>query len=140
MMLGRAFVIWLAIILVESLHGILRGIFLLPVVGDLRARQIGVVIGSALILLVAYGSARWLRVQAPSTLLWIGAFWVALTVTFEIALGRLAMKLPWERILADYDVTRGGLMLFGLLFLWLSPLIAARLRTRSAHVVPDREG
>ncbi len=139
-MLGRAFVIWLAIILVESLHGILRGIFLLPVVGDLRARQIGVVIGSALILLVAYGSARWLRVQAPSTLLWIGAFWVALTVTFEIALGRLAMKLPWERILADYDVPRGGLMLFGLLFLWLSPLIAARLRSRRARVVPDREG
>ncbi len=139
-MLGRAFVVWLAIILVESLHGILRGIFLSPVVGDLRARQIGVVIGSALILLVAYGSARWLRVQAPSTLLWIGAFWVALTVTFEIALGRLAMKLSWERILADYDVTRGGLMLFGLLFLWLSPLVAARLRSRRARVVPDCEG
>jgi hypothetical protein len=140
MILGRAFLVWLAIILLESLHGILRATFLLPVAGDLRARQIGVVIGSALILLVAYWSSRWLQVRAPGTLLWIGTLWVALTVTFEVALGRLAMNLSWERILADYDITRGGLMLFGLLFLWISPLFAAWLRSRSAGAVPDREG
>jgi hypothetical protein len=131
MILGRAFLVWLAMMLVETLHGVLRATFLLPVVGDLRARQIGVVIGSALILLIAYFSSRWLHARAPGTLLWIGTLWVALTAVFEVALGRIAMNLSWERILADYDPSRGGMMLFGLLCLWLSPLIAAWLRTRS---------
>ena len=42
-----------ALIAVEFVHGILRAIFLVPVVGDFRARRIGVFIGSGLILLVA---------------------------------------------------------------------------------------
>jgi hypothetical protein len=41
------------LIAVEFVHGILRAIFLVPVVGDFRARRIGVFIGSGLILLVA---------------------------------------------------------------------------------------
>jgi len=37
----------------ETIHGVLRNMFLSPAVGDLQARQIGVVIGSALILATA---------------------------------------------------------------------------------------
>jgi hypothetical protein len=52
--IARALLVWLILIATEFVHGILRAIFLVPVVGDFRARQIGVFIGSALILLVAY--------------------------------------------------------------------------------------
>lgn len=47
---------------------------------------------------------------------------------FEIGLGRLALGLSWERITEDYDVTRGGFLVLGLLFMAVSPLLAARLR------------
>jgi hypothetical protein len=53
---------------------------------------------------------------------------VVLTVLFEIGLGRLALGLSWERITEDYDVTRGGFLVLGLLFMAVSPLLAARLR------------
>jgi len=46
---------------------------------------------------------------------------------FEIALGR-ARGFGWQRIGADYDVSQGGLMGFGLLLLLLAPWIAAGLR------------
>ena len=36
-----ALVIWIVLIAVEFIHGILRAIFLVPVEGDFRARQIG---------------------------------------------------------------------------------------------------
>ena len=49
----RALAVWSVLIAVEFVHAILRAIFLVPVVGDLRARRIGVFIGSGLILLVA---------------------------------------------------------------------------------------
>jgi hypothetical protein len=52
---------------------------------------------------------------------------VLLTVCFEYTLGRL-LGLTTERILADYDVARGGFMLFGLAFMLLAPALAARVR------------
>jgi hypothetical protein len=128
----RAFVVWLVIIAVETAHGILRTLWLQPLVGDFEARQIGTVVGSALILFVAYLFSPWLQVPATRTLLGVGLFWVALTVVFECVLGRLLLRLSWERILSDYDVSRGGLMVFGLVFLAISPLIAARFRMRGS--------
>jgi hypothetical protein len=46
MLLRRAFTVWLVIIAVETADGILRALLLVPLVGDLPARQIGVPIGS----------------------------------------------------------------------------------------------
>jgi hypothetical protein len=54
MLILRSFVVWLLIILVEIIHGIVRGILLVPKTGDLRSRQIGVFTGSLLIFAVAF--------------------------------------------------------------------------------------
>jgi hypothetical protein len=45
--------VWLCIIIVEVLHGITRTLFLTPALGDFRARQVAVLTGSCLILIVA---------------------------------------------------------------------------------------
>jgi hypothetical protein len=128
MNLGRAFLVWLVIICVESLHGVLRTLLLQPLVGDFRARQVAVFTGSALILTIAYLLGPWLRVRNTNVLLGVGLLWVLWTVAFELALGRLVLDMSWQRILSDYDLLHGGLMVFGLAFLALSPLIAAKLR------------
>lgn len=128
----RAFAIWLVIIAVETAHGVIRTLWLQPLVGDFEARQIATLTGSALILLVAYLFGPWLHTWTTQTLIAVGLFWVVLTVLFECVLGRFLLGQSWERILSDYDVSRGGLMVFGLLFLTLSPLIAARLRMRGS--------
>lgn len=127
-LLLRAFLVWLLIIAVETVHGILRAVLLLPLVGDFPARQIGVVTGSLLILWVAWLSILWLAARTRRELLGVGLLWVALTILFEITLGRLILDLPWRRLFEDYDLTQGGLLGFGMLFLFLSPLLAARLR------------
>ncbi len=57
-MIARAGLIWTLLMLVETVHGILRSLYLAPVVGDFRARQIGVGIGSLLILVVILLSIR----------------------------------------------------------------------------------
>ena len=71
----------------------------------------------------------------------MGLEWAALTVLFEIGLGRLVLGLPWERLAEDYDLRRGGFMGLGLLVMALSPLLAARLRglTRG-NAQPARNG
>jgi len=63
MVLIRAFLVWLVIIAAETVHGILWGVLLVPIVGDLPARQIGVLIGSLLIFAVAYLFIRWMAAK-----------------------------------------------------------------------------
>jgi hypothetical protein len=115
------------IILAETLHGIARAIFVAPILGDLRARQVGVPVGCLLILLIALLTTRWLGARTRAAQLWVGAAWVLLTLSFEMVLGR-ALGLDWDRILSDYSPARGGYMIFGLVFLLFAPGIAATLR------------
>jgi hypothetical protein len=123
----RALVVWLVIILAETVHGVLRELFLAPLVGDLPARQFGVAVGSLLVFAIALLFSRWLGARTLRAQLAVGLVWVGLTVAFEIALGSL-LGLPRERMLADYDFARGGFLGVGLLFMLLAPALAAGLR------------
>lgn len=125
---GRALVIWVVLILAEILHGIVRGIFLVPVVGEFRSNQIGVFTGSLIILAIALAFIRWIGASRPLELLGVGILWTALTLAFEVVFGRYVVGASWERLAADYNVLEGGLLPFGLLVLLLSPLVAGKLR------------
>lgn len=126
-MIARAFLVWLLMMVAETIHGVLRKMFLAPLVGDFRARQIGVFIGSLLILGIATALIAWIRPTSIQALTGIGAMWLALTLAFEFGLG-LALGRPWEAMLADYDLTQGGLLSIGMVVLALSPWIAAEIR------------
>lgn len=127
-MARRAFVVWVAIVAVESLHGIARELWIAPIVGDLRARELAVLTGSVLVVAVATACSRWLGARGGAELAAVGAAWVAATIAFELALGRLVLGLPWERLTEDYDPRRGGLLAFGMLVLALAPWLGTRLR------------
>lgn len=129
MYLLRASAVWLVIVAVESAHGTLREMFLAPLVGDFRARQIAVFTGSLLILGVACLFARWVRAGTTGRHLSVGLLWLFLTLLFEFGLGLFVLGYSWDRVASDYDLSRGGLMPFGLALLTLAPLIAARLRS-----------
>jgi hypothetical protein len=111
----------------ETLHGFAREIFIAPAIGALRARQIGVAVGSVVVLAIAWACTRWLDARTRRDQLIIGAYWVALTVGFEVSLGRV-MDLPWSRILSDYNPAQGGWMMLGLAVMFVAPWLAGRMR------------
>lgn len=123
----RSLAIWLLIICAEILHGVLRAVLLVPMVGEFRSNQIGVFTGSVIILVIASFTIRWVGANRTSELLTVGFIWLLLTVAFEVLFGRFMMELTWERIAAGYNVIEGGLMPFGLLVLLFSPMIGAKL-------------
>lgn len=127
MYLYRAFLVWLLIMFAESVHGTLRTLFLAPQVGDFRARQISFLTGMLLIFGVAYLLIRWMRAETTKALFAVGLLWLVLTVLFEFGLGLFVLNYSWERMLEDYDISRGGLMGFGLAFMLFAPLLAAKL-------------
>lgn len=125
MLFFRGLLVWLIIIIVESVHGILRTLLLTPLVGDFHARQIAVFTGMFLIFLISILFIRWIDTKNKSTLLFIGLMWVVLTIAFEIGAGRIA-GFSWSRILSDYNLMKGGLMPLGIIFLFFAPLLAAK--------------
>lgn len=124
---GRIIAVWMLLMLAETAHGWLRAIFIAPALGDLRARQIGVLVGCAIIFAITLATIRWMGTRSARSQYFAGSIWVLLTLAFEIALG-LAMSLGAARILEDYDPTRGGFMALGLAFMFLTPRLAAKLR------------
>ena len=127
----RSFAVWLIVIAAEILHGIARGIFLVPHVGEFRSSQIGVFTGSTIILAIALMTVRWIGATRTADLLAVGVLWLVLTLAFEMLFGRFVVGASWERISADYNVPQGGLLPFGMLILLLSPLIAGKIRGTS---------
>jgi hypothetical protein len=126
-MWARALAVWLLIMAAESAQGALRQLYLAPALGDMRARQIGVFTGIAIIAAITWLLIGWVRPQGARSLLGIGALWVLSTVVFELSLGR-QFGFTWSRILADYDPRAGGLMMIGLLAMLCLPWAMARLR------------
>ena len=124
----RAIAVWLVLIGAEILHGIARGVFLVPQVGEFRSSQIGVFTGSIIILAIALAFVRWIGASRTTDLLAVGVLWLGLTLGFEILFGRFVVGASWERLAADYNVLEGGLLPFGMLVLMLSPLIAWKVR------------
>lgn len=128
-MLIRAIAVWLVIIVAESFSGAIRRLWLAPILGEVRAGQIGFVVGVIIIITIAWLLVGWMRADRNSALLLIGLLWATLTLSFEIALGRFVFDYSWARIAADYDIAQGGFMSIGLIVLLFAPWIAAKLLT-----------
>lgn len=125
--LARAVAIWLTLVAVESIHGVMRRLVLEPQLGDLRARQVSVFTGSALIAVVFWFTLKWLGPQSARRWWACGLLWLALTLAFEIGLGR-AIGTSWDRIVSDFDPRRGGLLAFGMLVIVVAPRLIAQRR------------
>ncbi len=124
----RSIAIWLVFIIIESLNGTIRTLWLVASLGDLLAHQVSFVTGSLLILMIATIFVRWLKISNFSQAIGVGVLWMLLTVMFEIGLGRFVLGYSWAQIAADYDLSQGRLMSVGLVLLVLAPLIATKIR------------
>ncbi|MFH1458033.1 MAG: hypothetical protein ABIG31_02560 [Candidatus Omnitrophota bacterium] len=127
-LLLKIIAVWIILMAVESVHGTLRILFLVPRIGELPAKQISFLPGLALILFITYLFIPWIGAKTTRPLIITGVIWVVLTFIFEIGLGRLVFNYSWDKVFADYDLFNGGLMLIGLLILVIAPWSMAKLQ------------
>jgi hypothetical protein len=133
MILVRAIAVWLLLIVAEILHGIVRGLVLVPRVGEFRSSQIGVFTGSIIILVLTWLFIRWIGAFRPAQLVAVGVLWLCLTLAFEFLFGHFVVGASWERLAADYNLLEGGVLPIGMAVLTLAPLIAGRWRGVAVH-------
>jgi len=129
---ARALLTWVLMIGAEIVHGALRTMYLVPVVGTHRAGQFGFFIGSALVLGIAWLTRRWRHRASTRMLISIGVLWAALTVAFEFLFGYYVIGYSIAYIAGDFNLFTGRLMLLGVLVMLFAPFLIARLSARAA--------
>lgn len=128
----RAAAVWLGILALAVGNGALRDGVIAPRIGEVPGRAVSTVILAGLVLLVARITIRWIRPLSSAGAWNVGIFWVALTLAFEFLAGRYLFGNSWERILSDYDVTRGRIWLLVPLVTLVAPGWAWRRLRRDA--------
>lgn len=126
----RAVVVALLLAAAEVAQGALRVRFLNRPLGDRRARQVGVLTGSLLILALAWVSVPW--IAAPTAAAWcgVGGVWLTVMLALDLYFGRVVFRVSWERLAAEFDPRQGGLLALGMLVLLVAPVLVATLRAR----------
>jgi hypothetical protein len=128
MLLIRALAVWGLLLVAMVVLGWFRERWLRRWFGEPAARQVGTALAMLVVLGVATALAGWIGVEGPAAALSVGAFWLALTMGFEILMGRWMLGLSWARLLEDYNLRRGRLWPLLLLVTLLAPLIATWIR------------
>ena len=123
----RGVVVWCAFMAIETVHGILRGIFLVPRVGLDLSNKIGCPIAAFIVFGVTVLTIRWIGLAGTNALLALGALWAALTLIFEIGIG-LLRGLDAGQLAHEINPFSGGLLVYSLLVVFLSPYFALKLR------------
>lgn len=113
--------------MLASLNGAVRDLLVAPRIGDTVARALSTLVLGGLVMWVTWASIRWLGPRRLGEAMGVGLFWVALTLAFELAAGRLSGK-PWSVVLADYDVLRGRIWVLVPIVTFLAPAWAGRAR------------
>jgi hypothetical protein len=61
----------------------------------------------------------------------VGLLWLLMTLTFEFVIGHFVFRTSWEKLLADYDLSRGRIWPLVLLTCLVSPYIAYYVSTKA---------
>lgn len=122
-MLGRAALVWFAIMLAAIVNGAARDLVLVPRFGDPAARAVSCVTLTAVILLVTWISLAWIGPAEMADAWWIGATWLAMTLVFEFGAGHYLFRTPWPALLADYNILAGRLWVLVLLATVTAPAL-----------------
>jgi hypothetical protein len=126
----KAFGMWLGMLLAAFLNGALRELFIVRLVREQVGHVISVVTLSGAIFGLAYLFVSAQRPLPASILFQIGLFWLVLSLLFEVGFFHYAMHEPWEKLLADYNLFRGRLLIVVWLTTLFSPLICGILTPR----------
>lgn len=103
----RALAVWLGIMLLAIANGGVRQAILIPRIGPESGHVASTLILCAAIIATAYTTIRWMAPTYFRDAFRLGIMWLTLTVAFEFIVGHFVFGVPWETIIADYDVTNG---------------------------------
>lgn len=112
---------WFALLLVSVANGVMRDLTYGKFIDALSAHQISCVTGILLLGIVIGWFIRRFPPASGRQAMFIGMFWLALTVAFEFLFFHYVGGHSWPELWANYDVLHGRMWVFVLLWVALAP-------------------
>jgi len=127
----RAFIVWFAILLLAIVNGALREKILNPRLGEASGHVVSTLILSILVVIVSWLSISWIGPANFRAAVIIGILWLFLTLVFEFLAGHYLFGASWDKLLTDYDLSRGRIWPLVLLTTLISPPVIFWLKRDS---------
>jgi hypothetical protein len=118
---GRAVAIWAGLLVIAVANGALRDVLIVPRLGPQAGHVISTLVLSAVIVVVAFVSIRWIAPPDRAGALRVGGLWVVLTLAFELLAGHWLFGKSWSDLFADYDLAAGRVWILVLVATLLAP-------------------
>ena len=87
MFLLKSFGIWILFVFLAIINGGIRNEYISPKLGEYTGHVVSSIILISLIFVVTYFFIKYLKINSAKDFLFIGVFWVVLTVIFEFVFG-----------------------------------------------------
>jgi len=124
----KALALWLVMLTVSIANGALRDLGYGKHMSELHAHQL-----STMISIIVLGMVMWLFTSRypPSSnkaALLLGMLWMGLTLTFECLFFHYIGGHSWSELLANYNVLRGRVWIFVVIWLFVAPALFLHVR------------
>ena len=127
-MLLKTLLIWILIAVGEVLNGNIRVKYLQRKFGRNRGKQLSLLSGISIFYLISWCFLPWIGPNSIIDCFFIGLVWVCLMTLFDIYFGRYVFRLPWNKVLDDFNPLKGNLLAIGMLLLFFCPSIIFLLK------------
>lgn len=115
----------------ETLHGIVRTVWVVPRIGKERALKLSAITGSALAFVICWLLVPPMQLQGAVAHGLLGLTLATFMAAFDLAIGRFVMHKPWHKLWPDFNPATGNYLLYGLLFLCVTPLLVSWLSAQA---------
>ena len=126
--LFKATGIWLVIVAAAILNGVFREKVLVPAIGASMALPLSGVLLAVLVFLVTLLLVPFIAPSESKAYIWVGIFWVILTLFFEFLFGYFAAGKSWQEIMQVFNIKTGDLFILVLFVTAIAPWLSAKLR------------
>ncbi|MDX1353134.1 MAG: hypothetical protein R3254_08980 [Thiomicrorhabdus sp.] len=127
-LLFKAIGLWLVIVIAAILNGMFRESVLVPTIGANLALPLSGILLSILVFIITLAFISFIGSTETKVYIWIGLFWVLLTLAFEFLFGHYVVGKSWLEIFKVLNIMKGDLFLLVLLVTVISPWLAAKVR------------
>lgn len=120
---------WIGMVVLAILNGAIREKFYGQFMRELSAHQL-----STFMVIIFFGIYIWIltgvwQIASLKQAVGIGILWCMMTLVFEFVFGHYIMGYPWSILIRDYNIFKGRVWVFVLIWTTVAPCIFYRVRS-----------
>lgn len=121
-MFAKYLLLWFPMLLIAIGNGVIRESIIKKFAGDSMAHQVSTALLLLFFTIYIYYVIEKYPPNSSLQTVFIGIFWLILTLTFEFGFGRYR-GLSWQALLAEYNLAKGRLWVLVPLWVAIAPTL-----------------